>query len=136
MNDFLMELASWLEDQGIGVFDTESGRNIFVNTHPASPSNCVSLIGQPGPTIGEQKSIPSLHFPRFQAVIRNTSYTAGSDKAAAVRTALHGKNRIILPHWRIMRCHADAEVQPIGEDAQGRYEFSINFSAELNSEPA
>lgn len=134
MADFLDEVASYLEDEGVGVFDSSTGRNIFVGEIPESPVNCVVLLGIAGPTISDQRQIRSLQFPRFQAYIRNSGYQAGSDKLQAVRNALHALYGEILPNWRVLACHADQEGGPIGKDKLGRYDFSINFLAEINAE--
>ncbi len=136
MNDFLNEVAQYLDDLSVGEFSSDSGRNIFVGIVPADPANCVCLLGITGPTIGVQREVADLQFPRFQAFIRNTAYNAGSDKLQAVRTALHGKYGVILPHWRILRSHADQEGGPIGKNPIGHFEFSINFTTEINAETA
>lgn len=135
MADFLNELASYLEDQGVGTYDADAGRNIFTGEHPADPDNCVSLIGLPSGSLGQSRDIPELQFPRFQAIVRNASYDTGSTKLQAVRTALHGKleDDLGLTSWRVLRLHADQEGGPIGDDGQGRFEFSINFSAEVHA---
>ncbi len=140
--DFLDQLATYLQAQSIGT----AGTNIFVNKLPDTTDNCVALIGQPGPSIGPQRDVARLQFPRFQAIIRNVDYNDGSDKFQAVRTALHGKVGLVLPtsanpasdeNIRILRCHAESEGGPIGEDEQGRVEFSINFQAEyIYDDPA
>jgi hypothetical protein len=136
MADFLDEVASYLEDEGVGVFDTDSGRNIFVGEVPESPVNLVALLGATGVTLGDAKQIKTLNFPRFQAYIRNASYSDGSTKLLQVRTALHALYGEILPNYRVLACHADQEGGPLGKDPQGRYEFTINFTAEINEQVA
>lgn len=131
MFDFLNELGDYLATAGIGTVAT----NLFIGELPASPDNCVALLGLPGSVIGQAREVATLQFPRFQAIIRNTSYDTASDKLQAVRTALHNKYGVILPHWRILRMHAEQEGGPIGTDDQDRFEFSINFIAEINDEP-
>lgn len=136
MADFYDEVATHLDGQGIGTYTSSSGRNIFTGHHPSSPDNCVSILGLLGTTIGSSREVASLQFPRFQVVVRNKDYDLGAAKLQAVRTALHGKYGLILPNWRVLRCHADQEGGPIGKDDQGRFEFSINFAAEINAETA
>lgn len=133
MNDLLNELASYLEDQGVGVFDADSGRNIFVDFIPPDPASLVALLYATGPTIGAQREVADLQFPRFQVFVRNVSHDDGSDKLQAVREALHGKYGLVLAHWRVIRCHADQEGGWIGKEG-GLHEFSINFVAEVNAE--
>jgi hypothetical protein len=134
MADFLDEVAQYLDDSGVGEYSSDSGRNIFVNAQPPTPANCISIFGAPGANIGDQRNVASLQFPRFQALIRNVDDAAAATLMQSVRTALHAKYGVALPNWRILRCHADQEGGPIGKDGQGRFEYSINFSAEINGE--
>ena len=135
--DFLDELANHLQAQSVGT----AGTDIFVNKQPADVDNCVCLFGLPGNTLTSSRDVPGLIFPRFQAIIRNTDYNDAADKFQAVRTALHGLIGQILPagvdvdtepYIRVLRCHAEQEGGPIGEDDKGRAEFSINFAAEYH----
>lgn len=136
MADFYDELASFLEDEGVGIYDTAAGRNIYTYKLPPDPDACIALLGLTGFPLGESRDVPSLHFPHFQVIVRNPDADLGAAKLEAVRTVLHGLLGEILPHWRILRCHADSEGGPIGSDEQGRFEFSINFTAEVNAETA
>lgn len=133
MSAFLDEVAEILETAGVGVWASNTGRNIFVGQLPPSPDNCTALLGLPGPNIGVQRDVSALNFPRFQALVRNTDYTLGDAKLRDVRNALHGLLGARLTDWYILRCHADQEGGPIGQDEEGRYEFSINFTAEMYS---
>lgn len=135
--DFTDELANYLDYLNIGT----AGTDIFVNKQPSDVDNCVCLFGLPGTTLQSGRDVPGLQFPRFQVVVRNTDYNDGADKLQAVRTALHGLIGKLLPvtavpatdpYIRVMRCHAEQEGGPIGEDDKGRAEFSINFIAEYH----
>lgn len=137
MADFLDEVAQYLDDQGVGNFDTASGRNIFVGDIPAGPDTLISLIGVTGSTPPiPSRQVPSLEFPRFQAFIRGVDYATASTKLQLVRTTLHAKYGVILPNWRVLSCHADQEGGPIGKDEIGRFEFTINFTCEVNAQTA
>lgn len=136
MTDFLDLLAGHLIAQGAAT----SG-SIFVNKHPADPDNCITLMGSTGTNLTSSRDVAGLQFPRFQVVVRNTDYNDASDALDAVRNALHGMIGEILPagvnvattpYIRVMRCHAEQDGGPIGEDEQGRTEFSINFIAEYH----
>lgn len=133
MADFLDETADYLATQGIGTVGTD----IFVGDVPPDPNNLVSLFGITGSNLNrDSRQVGTLHFPRFQVFVRNTDYANASAKLEAVRTALHAKYGIALPNWRIMALHADQEGGPIGKDGEGRFEFTINLTAELNAETA
>ena len=130
MSDFLNEVADYLQSQAVGTVATD----IFIGKLPPSPDNCVALFGLIGTTLGQQREVAPLQFPRFQVLVRNESYDAASDKLQAVRTALHGKYGLMLANWRVLRCHVETEGGPIGSDDQDRFEFSVNFIAEINAE--
>lgn len=134
MADFLNEVADYLAlaspTPDVGTVATD----IFVGELPPSPDNCIALFGLPGSVINDAREVPSLTFPRFQVIVRNTSYENGSQKLTDVRTKLHGLYGTDTGSWRILRCHAEQEGGPIGSDDQNRFEFSINFVAEINAE--
>lgn len=135
MDDFLGDIAAYLQNQSVGTAETD----IFWGVLPAEPDDCVALLGTVGTTLTEARDVSELQFPRFQVIVRNGGYADGLDKLAAVRSALHGIVDLILPvgadpevdsYRRVLRCHAEQEGGPIGQDERGRFEFSINFIAE------
>lgn len=137
-DDFLNLVADYLEANGVTPVKT--------GIQPGEPANCVALLGLQGNTVQGNRDVPGLEFPRFQAVIRNEDYEDAATQFRALRTLLHGKIGLILPvgaqtdpeeadpdpYVRVLRMHADQEGGPIGEDDKGRYEFSINFAAEIH----
>lgn len=129
--DFLWQLADYLETQGIGYATAQPGHpvDIFVNKQQPDPDNCITLLGEVGPPANP--SVPELMFPRFQVLVRNSDYQAGSAKLRAVRTALHDKLAISLQNFFCYVIRAEQEGYPIGEDDRGRPEFSIHFGAEI-----
>ena len=130
MADFLDELGSYLDTENVGIYDATKNRNIFTSIYPASPDNCIALLGTIGTTLTSSRDVPALQFPRFQVIVRNTDYDDASTTMQSVRDALHGQVGLALTSWRVLRLHAEQEGYPIGQDKQGRYEFSINFIAE------
>ena len=135
--DFLHEVGKYLASQGLGTINND----ITIAIQPPDVNNCISLFGLTGINIAAQRDVPGLQFPRFQAIVRNVDYNDAADKFQGLRTALHGKIGLILPvgvntavdpYIRVMRCHAEQEGGPIGQDPQGRFEFSINFIAEYH----
>lgn len=132
-DDFLDQLAVYLEANGVTTVKTA--------IQPSDPAICTTLLGLPGSTVQSNRDVAELQFPRFQAIIRNPDYDEASEQYRIVRELLHGMlgvnlpvgvNTSTTPYVRVMRCHADQEGGPIGDDEQGRYEFSINFTAEIN----
>lgn len=134
MASFFDELATYLDAQQASlVFTNDNGRNVFLNELPADPEACVAFFGQAGTTLGAQRDIPGLQFPRFQVVARSDDYEEASTLIAAVRDTLHGIINLQLSNYRLMRCHAEQEATPLGQDGQGRHEFACNFIAEYHN---
>ncbi len=125
MTSFWDDVAWYLEDEGIGV----RSENIFVAKMPGEPDDLIAIHGLPG---FEQPSryIREHIYPRFQVTIRAADYDDGVAKLAAVRNALHVQIGIMMGNHYVMRCHAEQEGGPIGDDDEGRPEFSINFTAQ------
>jgi hypothetical protein len=133
MSDFFDDLASYMATNGIGIYATESGRNIFVNQHPPDPTDCVSIVGLPGTNLDTSRDVPGLQFPRYQVIVRAAEYMDASQKFQDVRTLLHGMIGVSLDNYRVLRNHAEQEGGPIGQDGLGRHEFSCNFIAEYHA---
>lgn len=134
MADFFNEIADYMADASVAPDIGTVATDIFIGELPPSPDNCVAIFGLPGQVIGDQREVAPLQFPRFQVIVRNTNYDTASAKMQDVRTKLHGKYGVDLASWRVLRCHAEQEGGPIGSDDQNRFEFSINFVAEINAE--
>jgi len=136
MSSFLDELCAYLEDQDASfVFNTDAGRNTFAGTYPDSPANLTALIGTTGSNIQAQRDVKELTFPRFQLVVRDEDYETAATKFEAARGILHGIIGVTLTTKTLLRCHAEQEGGPIGQDKEGRYEFVGNFNAEYYITP-
>lgn len=136
MTSFYDELASHLENlDNTFIYASNTDRNVFTGVLPQSPDDCVAFFGLPGTNLTAQRDIPDLHFPRIQVLCRSVDYETGSDYLERVRAALHGIIAQDLTEWHIMRLHAEQEGGPIGQDDQGRFEFSITFMGEYYKIP-
>jgi hypothetical protein len=89
----------------------------------------IALIGQIGSDM-PNKYIRDFEYPRFQIVVRNTDYETGAAKLREVRELLHDQLAIELVNFYVLRIQAQQDGYPIGRDEKGRYEFSINFTAQ------
>lgn len=134
--DFLDCLANELVRQSAAT----SGK-IFVGKQEATPDDQIAIFGATGTVVQQQRDVPGLQFPRFQVVTRAPAYNDAADASQAVRDVLHGMVGVILPHGvntatspyiRVMRCHVEYDGGPLGEDDQGRSEFSTNYIAEYH----
>lgn len=126
--DFLAQLADHLDSHGAGD-STGANVNIFVSSYPDDPDNMIALLGLPGSEM-PNKYIGEFEYPRFQVMIRNTDYEAGAGKMREVRDLLHDQLAIELVNFYVLRIQAQQDGYPIGRDEKGRYEFSINFTAQ------
>lgn len=126
MANFWDDIADYLADEGVGTV----GEDIFVGKCPPEPDDCIAIIPGSAGTSQPSMYIPDFIYPRFQIYIRASNFSAGADKLAEVRAALHVKIGLMLNNHRALRIHAQQEGGPIGDDGQGRSEFSINFFAQ------
>ena len=123
------ELAQYIHDQGYGVWDpTGPNGNIFVENMPDTADNAIALISSGGspPDVGGLVSRPTI-----QVLVRgNRSADETFTLAAAILAQLHGHHdtRLVVGGTRIMLCRA-RQSEPIflGRDANGRFDYSINF---------
>lgn len=125
--DFLRSIAYYLKDQGLGTLG--AGATIMVGRQRDDPDNSITVLGLIGTELPDV-SVAELTYPRFQVIVRNTDYEAGSEIMRQVRDALHGQIAINIPSYHVLRIHAQQEGYPIGQDEKQRHEFSINFYGE------
>lgn len=131
MSSFLDELCSYLDTQDAAfIFDNATGRNTFCGVYPDTPSDLTALLGMVGSNITASRDVKELTFPRFQLVVRDSNYEEGSARYELARSILHGLIGVELSTIKVLRCHAEQEGGPIGQDDQGRFEFAGNFVAE------
>lgn len=133
MADFLEEIASYLDTNSPDlIFDNDTGRNVFVGEYNEDIPSGVMILGQPGNTISSNRDVKELHFPRFQLLTRDESYSTASDLMETARTILHGLIDKQTASYRVLRVHTEQEAYPMGKDGKGRYEFTCNFIAEYH----
>ena len=130
MSSFLDNIGSYLDTNNAEIiFDADAGRNTFTE-FPPEPDTCIVLLGLVGSTLSQSRDVKGLQFPRFQVYVRSKNYETAADLMAKVRNTLHGMIGVNLANYRVLRCHAEQDGGPIGQDEQGRHEFSINMIAE------
>lgn len=131
---FYDELASYIDSQLTDViYDNDTGRNLFLNELPPDPDTCAAIFGQTGTTLGASRDVAGLTFPRFQIIARSKNYETAATLMESIRNAIHGLIGVDLDNYRILRCHAEQEWAPLGQDKQGCHEFSCNFIAEYHA---
>lgn len=127
-------IARYLEAEGVVNFDEEGGTgNAFIGRMPSSPDQAVMLMSTGG---FEADSELGYDNPTFQVLVRGTQDPrVAHAKAQDIYSALHGLGPITLPDGtRLVSC-VGIQSGPvgIGSDSNGRYEFSLNFQAEIRS---
>lgn len=125
--DFLSQLADYIVREGVG-----TSRNVKVGKYGDNPDNLICLLYNTGaqPNI----YVPDFEYPRFQIVIRNTDYEDGAGKLREIRQLLHDKLMVTTENFVALYIQADSEGGSIGQDAKGRWEFSINFASQIRAD--
>jgi|TARA_R110002020_G_scaffold2230_4_gene10432 hypothetical protein len=124
----LTDISARLDSQGRGT----RGTDIFVARSPSSPDNVIVIyefMGQePYNTMGPSGTAPYVKRPRFQVVVRNTSYASAQTLADQVYSDLHWfKGTIGSTSYLLIR----ALNQPfsMGEDENKRAQLACNYRA-------
>jgi len=123
-----VQIAQYLHDQGIGVFDPEgSSGNIFIDHMPDTPDEAIAIRQTGGGRVDMR--VP-FHQPTAQILIRGTAdpRVAGATAAAAY-DVMHGLTNGELTAggvW-IVKCQAITPPACLGPDENGRHHYSINF---------
>lgn len=133
--DINTELAKYLDAKGIVNFD-ESGAtgDTFIELLPATPDNAIAILSsQPA------ESDVKLGFdrPGIQIIVRGgQDPRPPKSKAYEIYDALHGftSGRFVENGVWVVNCYA-AQSGPIrlGQDDNGRHEFSLNFDLQVKN---
>lgn len=122
MTTLVEDIADYLDDQGLGTVQTD----IFYNNMPDTPDNCLAVYayaGQAPPTTWDAE------YPSIQVKVRNTDSIDAYELAYSVFTTLH---RLTNPSMTSTKdyyyIYATQSPAMMGKDANGRYEFVVNFN--------
>ncbi|MFJ1708574.1 minor capsid protein [Kitasatospora sp. NPDC088346] len=131
--DLLDQLARYLQSAGLLTYDPTGTRgDTFIETMPQSPDRAVqlSLYGA-----GEPDALNGWDERALQVRVRGTADPRISRaRAEAIYEALHGLAGIELPGgtWLVL-CVAQQTPSPIGIDATGRHEHTVNFRLDVEA---
>lgn len=126
------QIANYLEDNGIGTVNANSGVGIFISKLPEDLDECVSIVetsGQPSsqhePTISRS----------IQIMVRSKKYTTGLERAEAIRELLHHNDDTTNGdyHWlsgesRVLTGRALQEPYLLRTEENGRRIFVTNYN--------
>ncbi|GGM76902.1 hypothetical protein GCM10012275_54490 [Longimycelium tulufanense] len=127
------EFAYLLAQLGLGEYrvDGSVGGNIYLAALPQSPDVALAVALYGG---SESDSKLGYDEPRVQVRVRGTTDPRiGEQRAQDVYDALHGlAERWLAGGTLLLSCiGVQAGPIPMGRDGNGRFEYSVNFRAEL-----
>ena len=122
----LEDISLRLDSQGRGT----RGTNLFIGRSPDDPDNVVviwEMQGQePYNSMGPSGTAPYVKRPRFQIMVRNTSYAAAQTLADQIFTDLHWfKGTIDSTDYMLIR--ALNQPYSAGEDENRRAQLMCNY---------
>lgn len=102
---------------------------------PDSPDNVTLLNFYSGnnPTRSLGKTKPMIRQPQIQVRVRNKSYfnsVSLIDKHIETLQSISGE----YGNKDIMKISQIGDIMPLGRDSKGRYEFTINFTIQINND--
>lgn len=131
------QIAIFLSNFGIGRFEEGgTGGNIFINSLPDQPNEAIGIFGTGGPMIDPRNEYAGR---AIQVLIRTVPNDPrpGERLAQAVIDRLKGFNSGYLAaggNWIVDIAAQQDGPNNIGQDENGRYEFSQNFLIEMKKE--
>lgn len=131
------QIAIYLSNRGIGRFvEGGTGGNIFINAMPAQPNEAIAIFATGGPTIDPRNEYASR---AIQVLIRTAANDPrpGETTAQSVIDVLKGFNTGYLAAGGNYVVDVEASQDGpnnIGQDENGRYEFSQNFIVQIRKE--
>ena len=100
------------------------GTNLFINTMPSEPDNCVSLYDYSG---GAQEQFDHER-PNVQIKVRNRDQQTGYALCRDIKYFLHDEhNNQIINGTRYIRIYCIMDISYLKQDDLNRYLWSINF---------
>lgn len=127
------DIKNYLVTEGHGTFGTD----LFIGTQPGSPDVITSLFdtGGPGPDSELFDDTGTISEVTFQVYHRSGkaagSYTNGVDKIRDIERSLHKVRNQQLGTTYFYYIFAISRGGDIGQDDEGRDEWSINFQARI-----
>lgn len=128
------EMAQYLNDQGIGVFDeTGSTGDIFIMTMPSTPDDTICLYSKGGLSADGKLGYDQA---KIEILVRGVNVITTQQKAQSIYNKLQGfhNNYFKSGGFWIVNCIGDQSAPNfIGKDENRRYEFSLNFTIEIQN---
>ena len=118
------DIAARLASAGFGTLGTD----LFINTLPATPDNCISVSGYAGSPPERTHDTSGNARPGIQVRVRNTSAATGRTVIENIFNYLDGSGNVSLSSVFFLSIDAVQSPFPMGKDENNRTEYSVNFS--------
>jgi hypothetical protein len=103
---------------------------IEIGEQPDTPDNVITLYMTGG--FSPSHSFDTKYEqPTFQVRIRNKVATTAYSKAESVKSVLDGQHELTINSVRYISIFQMGDTMPLGKDAKGRTELTINFAVKL-----
>lgn len=106
--------------------------NVYVGDMPDTPDNVFTLFRTGGADPAHSFDDREFTRPTIQVRIRNISYTMAETKAEQVSAALDGLTEQTINGTRYISIMQQGDILPIGKDAKGRSELTVNFQVRVD----
>lgn len=129
---FAKAVAAYLDDLGIVEFDEVGNTgNAFIDHLPAKPDEAIRITDVPG-FGGDYKF--AYDRPSVQVWVRGDGDPrTAATKARQIYDALHGLAMADVGELHVVWMLAVTTPGSVGHDSNGRYEYVINFNAEVKA---
>ena len=101
---------------------------IFLGEIPDTPDNLVCIFFAGGMPPVHSFDGRTYERPSFQVRVRNTSAATAIQWAEQAKDALDGINDLTINSTRYIDVSQAGDIMPLGKDAKGRTELTINFN--------
>jgi len=130
------ELAYYLQGQGLGTYDKAGlSGNIFIDQLPNQPDQAIGIYHRGGAAI--ELGEPFAH-PALQIIVRSVTPHEGVKLAERIIESLHGVHEqepLVEGGTLIISCTALQSVPNyLGKDSNNRWEYSVNFQFEIQTD--
>ena len=116
-----------LIDGSAGGLSLTDGTNLFRNSMPSEPDNCVVLFDY---ATGQQELFQMAN-PNVQIKVRNRNPDTAYELCQEIKHALHDKyNDTTINGTRYIRIHCVLDIMYLKQDELNSFLYSLNFRAQ------
>lgn len=131
MSSLVVQIATYLSDQSIGIFDeTGAAGDIFIAILPASPNEAIAIFPSGG-SIAQGTRQSRVGSPAVQILVRgDQDPRTAEDRAQLIYDLLEGFHAasFVADGYHIVDCRgAQSAPVHIGQDENSRHRYSLNF---------